>query len=197
MSELSKAEIARINGAKSHGPVSKNGKARSSMNALKHGMTAKTLVLCNESKNGFDEMTQALFDQWLPQNEVEAELVEVMVAAKWRQRRSWGVETATVDLEIDTQAPAFARKYDNADELTRTAEAIHGLHAKDNTLQLQNRYEMSMDRQYFRAQNQLLKIRDKNVFPPPQGAVLRNEPMQDVETTNEGIIAPPGDPAQS
>ena len=197
MSELSKSEIARINGVKSHGPVSPGGKTRSSMNALKHGMTAKTLVLCNESKEGFNEMSQALFDQWLPRNEVEAELVEMMVAAKWRQRRSWGVETATVDLEIDTQAPAFARKYDNADELTRTAEAIHGLHAKDNTLPLQNRYEMSMDRQYFRAQNQLLKIREKNVFPTIQGAVLRNEPMQAVETTNEAVSAPPADPVQS
>ena len=156
-------------------PTSVEGKARSSMNALKHGLTAKTLVLCNESQQGFDEMAQAVFNQWLPQNEVEAELVEMMVAAKWRQRRSWGVETATVDLEIDTQAPAFARKYEKADELTRTAEALHGLHAKDNTLQLHTRYEMSMDRQYFRAQNQLLKIREKNVFPPVQSAVLRNE----------------------
>jgi hypothetical protein len=155
--------------------ASTEGKNRSSMNALKHGMTAKTLVLCNESQEGFKEMSQAVFDQWLPQNEVEAELVEMMVAAKWRQRRSWGVETATVDLEIDTQAPAFARKYDNADELTRTAEAFHGLHAKDNTLPLLNRYETSMDRQYYRAQNQLLKIREKNVFPPSENAILRNE----------------------
>jgi len=166
--------------------ASAEGKARSSMNALKHGMTAKTLVLCNESQEGFKEMSQAVFDQWLPQNEVEAELVEMMVAAKWRQRRSWGVETATVDLEIDTQAPAFALKYDNADELTRTAEAFHGLHAKDNTLPLLNRYETSMDRQYFRAQNQLLKIREKNVFPSSENAILRNE----------SFIAPPSDPVQ-
>jgi hypothetical protein len=194
MSELSKAEIARINGAKSHGPVSPRGKAHSSMNALKHGLTAKTVVLCNESKQGFNEMSQAVCDQWLPQNEVEAELVEIMIVAKWRQRRYWGVETATVDLEIDTQATAFARKYDNADELTRMAEAFHGLHAKDNTMPLLNRYEMSMDRQYFRAQNQLLKIRDKKVFPP---AVLRNEPTQAVETTEELVISPSSDPAQS
>ena len=61
-----KSDTARINGAKSRGPT--EGKEKSSRNAIKHGLTAD---------NG------NIPDQFL----AEKNLVEEMVATRWRTRR--------------------------------------------------------------------------------------------------------------
>ena len=51
-----KSETARANGAKSHGPKTAEGKEASSRNAIKHGLTAHTLILQCESPEEYQAM---------------------------------------------------------------------------------------------------------------------------------------------
>src|ERR1700719_4429580 len=106
-----KSETARINGAKSRGPKTPQGRARSSMNALSHGLNAKTLILPHEDRNLFAEIWKDYFDLLKPANQMEIDLVSDIVAARWRLRRMERYETVMLDEEIDTLGPEF-KKFD-------------------------------------------------------------------------------------
>ena len=56
MSSRQKRKQARRNGAMAAGTKSPEGIKQSSMNALSHGLTAKALVLTNESQAAFDKL---------------------------------------------------------------------------------------------------------------------------------------------
>src|SRR5262245_38388233 len=60
MTTLDRAETSRRNGAKSRGPKTTEGKQRSKFNAVKHGLTAKTLVLPGEDA----ELLQLRIQTW-------------------------------------------------------------------------------------------------------------------------------------
>src|SRR5580704_5572735 len=89
----SKSESARANGAKSRGPSSDAGRARSSQNSLKHGLTSETLVLPSEDPAEFHALLTAYLQQFQPGGPVELDLVHEMVAAKWRLDRIALIET--------------------------------------------------------------------------------------------------------
>src|SRR5437764_9026277 len=65
-------DISRLNGAKSQGPKTPEGKARSSMNAFKHGRYANNaVVLSNEDRGAFDDLVQAYPNRIHPNDPVE------------------------------------------------------------------------------------------------------------------------------
>ena len=88
MSDL-KSETARMNGAKSRGPTTPEGREKSSRNAVKHGFTSNSnMVLDCESSDQFHELLGDFFTTYQPASAVERDLVEEMVAARWRIRRN-------------------------------------------------------------------------------------------------------------
>jgi hypothetical protein len=170
MSSTRKVESARANGAKSQGPVTPEGKQSSSLNSLKHGLTARTLVLSNEARERFDGTVEAYLDELGPLTEIETDLVEEMVAAKWRQRRCWVMEKSALDLQMDSQEEELAAKYEKLDEPTRLTIAFQTLAETKGLLTL-NRYETGYRREYHKA---LSTLRD--LIRERKNAISRNEP---------------------
>jgi hypothetical protein len=87
MSSPRKINSARANGAKFHGPKTESGRKASSMNAVTHGLYSKSAVLQRESPAQHRELLDAYIQQFQPQGPAEFDLLEEMIAVKWRQRR--------------------------------------------------------------------------------------------------------------
>jgi hypothetical protein len=86
---LARAEASRRNGAKSSGPKSPEGKARSAQNALKHGFRAqKHILLPGESASEFAALEAAMLEELAPEGALQAVLARRVVAAAWRLERA-------------------------------------------------------------------------------------------------------------
>jgi hypothetical protein len=88
-----RAAASRRNGARSRGPKTPEGKARSARNALKHGLCAQRfLALGDEDLAAFDALEAALTAELAPQGALQAVLVRRIVAATWRLERAERLE---------------------------------------------------------------------------------------------------------
>jgi hypothetical protein len=88
-----RAEASRRNGAKSKGPKTSEGKARSAQNALKHGLRAqKHMVLPGEGAAAFEALEAALIEELAPEGALQAALAQRVVSAVWRLSRAERLE---------------------------------------------------------------------------------------------------------
>jgi len=78
----------RANAKKSTGPRTPEGKARSSLNAVQHGLTARRPVLPNEDRAAFESFARGLRKDLRPAGPVQALLVEEVIDAAWKMRRA-------------------------------------------------------------------------------------------------------------
>ena len=181
---LRKLQSARLNGAKSTGPNTPEGKAIASMNALRHGLAAKTVVLCNESHDRFNGIHDAYIDEFDPRTTAESDAIEEMAIAKWRHRRYWGIEAATLDLQMDRQAKELEKEFTKMDEMTRLSIAFTALADNSNALRLLDRYLAGIRRDYDRAFHRLLDLRILN--SPDQPPALQNrEPERPASSSSD------------
>lgn len=157
-SSLRKIQSARANGAKSHGPVTPEGKQTSALNAIRHALLSKTVVLTNESENRFQQVFQSYIDQFQPFGDIEMDLVEEMAVAKWNQRRGWTIQTATLDHRMDRQDAELKAQFERIDQATRLSIAFSAEANDSKGLALLLRYEGTHRRTYDKASNHLLLL---------------------------------------
>lgn len=95
----------RRNAAKSTGPRTHQGKAVSKLNALKHGILSKEVLVrglsYQESQREFAALHQRFQDQLQPAGPVEEMLVDQIVTTHWRLRRALTAEAGEIALSVD------------------------------------------------------------------------------------------------
>ena len=128
-------EAARRNGARSRGPVTDEGKARSSRNALKHGLAAlEHFVLEDEAPSELEELTSRLIAEVEPESEIEARLVKRMAIAFWKSERAERIEVALFDAAPKLRPPQAGFEWEVADPLTtfdlKRFNAVRGYQAQ-------------------------------------------------------------------
>jgi hypothetical protein len=67
MATAKQAAANRRNAAKSTGPRTKSGKARSRRNALKHGLSAEQVVMLGEDPAAFEALRDDLYNHYQPE----------------------------------------------------------------------------------------------------------------------------------
>jgi len=87
MASTEQIKANRLNALKSTGPRTIEGKARSSRNALTHGLTAQEIVIPGEDLAAYQSFEQQLVDDLHPNGSCELDLVERLAATFWRLRR--------------------------------------------------------------------------------------------------------------
>src|SRR2546430_13663889 len=117
-------------------------------------------------------MLNSYLDYIRPANQIEVDLLADIVAARWRLRRIWRFETAMLDIEMDSQAPDFEKRFEKYDEDMRGGAAFSSLTDKSKGLSTALRYDIHLCRTYRRSLQELDRLR---------GVGLRNEPTKPSE----------------
>ena len=142
---ISEARLAanRENAQKSSGPITPEGKAKSSLNAVKHGLTGATVLFANaEDARNYARHVADYEQQFQPVGREESALVQSIADIRWRLATIPVMELAIIALGstaiIDTD-PAHWNKYENQTYLTlkvrrRNEKELRNLALQENRL---------------------------------------------------------------
>jgi hypothetical protein len=143
MATLKQFEANRRNAQKSTGPSTPEGKAAVSMNALRHGLRARTVVLPGENREEFTQLCNDLEVEWRPHSRTEQFYVEQMAVSQWKLIR---MEVVEINIFKDPEA------------------AKNQLPMLDRLWQA----ECRLERSYSRAQRELERLQNSRRQPDPQ-----------------------------
>jgi hypothetical protein len=148
-----------------------------SRNAVTHGIHTSVLVLCNENDAEYRRIEAGHLALWNPVGPLECLLVDQIVAAEWRLRRTWVTETAAIDLQMDRDAPGLKKELKTFDQPVRAAVALTRMSDESQFLDHVHRSEVRFTRQIDRASKRLAAVQEMRVAKDAQ-ALARQQNAQ-------------------
>jgi len=101
MTSFRQWQANRNNARKSTGPITEEGKKNSRSNAVRHGLTAETVIGALEDAEDYRAFEAAVIEDYDAQSAVERELVLRLASLLWRLRRATTVETGLFEIQAN------------------------------------------------------------------------------------------------
>ena len=127
MTSFRQIESNRRNALKSTGPKTEDGKQRASRNAVRHGLTAETVIIPLEDPEDYKAFEQSVTADYEAQTAVERELVLRLASLLWRLRRATSIETGLLQIQADI----LRELRDIRQTHTSRAQAVNAVHRFD------------------------------------------------------------------
>ena len=170
----------RANAAQSTGPRTEDGKARSRLNALKHGLLATEAanfgVEGEPARRAFENLSDRLENHYRPRGPIEEILVQKIAIATWRLKRALRFESRSTHDASLREAAAYKNWSNN--HKGRRHPSIKNMRdwgldgapiPEDFKLALLIRYEGAINRDLYRAMGELRKVRKERAsFEEPK-----------------------------
>ncbi len=153
---ISAAQLAanRANARLSTGPATSEGRAKSSLNAVKTGLTGRTVLLHSDDVIEYQHYLTAYEKELRPVGQREADLVQSIVDTIWRLRRIPGLETAIfaqgyLEFEnaFDEHAPALRPGMIELQTFMKYEKQLRNLQLQDARLARRREKELAELRQ--------------------------------------------------
>jgi hypothetical protein len=143
MTSFRQIEANRRNAQLSTGPVTEEGKRTSRQNAVRHGLTAETVIDALEDAEAYAAFEMAVTADYDAQSAVERELVLRLASLLWRLRRATAIESGLFKIQarhlLDFRQGRLARQ-NIIDSMYRNAVAT-----EDDTRQNEDETTSSLD----------------------------------------------------
>lgn len=145
----------------------------SSQNALKHGLSAKRILMPDESPEEFAAFNAGLIADLAPRGAMEEEIVRRIIACSWKLRRGDWLETATLQQLSECQARLSAAEKESAgpeggDHASSPEQNLAGTVIRDfgspkSVLATMQRYCTNISNEMAKAMDRLLSFREKRL----------------------------------
>jgi hypothetical protein len=132
MTSFRQIEANRRNARLSTGPITEEGKRRSRQNAVRHGLTAETVIDALEDAEDYAGFEMAITADYDAQSAVERELVLRLASLLWRLRRATTIESGLFRiqarhlLQFRQTRQAHQKRQHIIDSIYRDAVATEG-----------------------------------------------------------------------
>ena len=133
----------RSNALLSSGPKTEEGRKRSRLNALRHGLTGQVTTMTDEDRAAHDKFSKALIQNLAPEGAMETQLAQRIATDSWRLNRASAIEDNLFALGLNEHGGQLCPDHEQIDAALTTARVFT---TESKQLQLLTLYEQRLNR---------------------------------------------------